>query len=184
VVSAGCADGARLDDARIGGNDRMELRVVRYHENKPLHFVGAVYRVQCRSSQTTDAPSARMHEPGWANVTNGSAIGAADARELAQRLARGFHVLSQDVFVLVQDDSVITTFDQCRSFQSWRAPSQLPFVTDDLQLEGPRTLSFKALAPGGAPAIRVRTSDAGATWHTEPVPPDAAIARTPRFPAL
>lgn len=166
VVSAGCNDGARLDAAPLHQGPRFELRVVRYYENLPLSYTGEVYRVQCRSDQTAALPAARMHEPGWATVTNGGAIDTTSAAQLAESLRRQFLVLSDDVVIWMNETFAIVTFDACGSFAAWRPSPEVATSFRDVRLEGPGVLSFVAApaAPTDGKPLRVRTEDAGATW--------------------
>ena len=67
----------------------LRLKVVRYHENRPLHFVGEVFRVQCASRNTANSPGHDTQDPGWVALGRGAAIGSKSAAERASRLERG-----------------------------------------------------------------------------------------------
>src|SRR5687767_5430660 len=58
VLLASCGGGTRkLDEAIFHQGPQFTLKLTRYFENIPLHYVGEVYRVHCGSAATANSPA-------------------------------------------------------------------------------------------------------------------------------
>ncbi len=80
----------KLDEAIVYEGPQFELKVVRYYENLPFHFVGEVFSVQCGSARTAGSPGHRRQDPGWVTLAAGAAIGSKSAAELVERERASF----------------------------------------------------------------------------------------------
>ncbi|MBI5074367.1 MAG: hypothetical protein HZB62_04265 [Nitrospirae bacterium] len=114
----------KLDEAIIYNGPKFKLKLVRYHENLPLHYTGEVFRVQCSSDKTANSPGHNMQDPGWVTLGNGSAIGSKSAVELAARESSNYRVVSDDILVWT-GNGLNVSFDACGVFRGWY-PSSLP----------------------------------------------------------
>jgi len=52
LLLAGCSDTRKLDEAIVYSGPQLTLKLVHYHRNLPLHYVGDEYRVMCQSNAT------------------------------------------------------------------------------------------------------------------------------------
>ena len=103
---------------------QFKLKVVRYHENYPFHYVGEVFSVQCGSARTASSPGHATQDPGWVTVGAGGAIGSRSAAELVERERRHLHVIDDQTLVWI-GTGLQVSFDACGKFQSWY-PWSLP----------------------------------------------------------
>ena len=125
TVLASCVGGTRkLDEAVFYDGPQFKLKLVRYHENLPFHYVGEVYRVQCGSAQTLQSPADATQDSGWVTIGNGGAIGSKSAVELVERVGAAYRVID-DRTLLWTGNGVEVSFDACGQFQSWY-PTSLP----------------------------------------------------------
>lgn len=114
----------KLDEAPIYDGPAFRLKLVRYHENLPLHYTGEVFWVQCASSQTQNSPAHKTQDAGWVSLGNGGAIGSQNAAELAERERRHYLVINEHTLVWV-GNGVNVSFDACGSFRGWY-PTAIP----------------------------------------------------------
>lgn len=114
----------KLDEALIHEGSQLQLKLVRYYENLPLHYTGEVFRVQCASVNTKGSPPDRTQEAGWVSLGNGSAIGSKSAAELAARERENYLIIGEQTLVWL-GNGVNVTFDACGSFRGWY-PTALP----------------------------------------------------------
>lgn len=122
---AACGPSARkLDEATIHDGPVYRVKLVRYHENIPLHYTGEVFRVLCASDRTASSPAHRTQEAGWVTIGNGGAIGAGNAAQIAER-ERAHYVVVDDRTLAWIGFGVNVSFDACGSFRGW-SPTDLP----------------------------------------------------------
>lgn len=114
----------KLDEAVFYEGPYFKLKVVRYHENLPLHYTGEVFRVQCASEHTAHSPGHKTQDPGWRTLGNGSAIGSKNAAELVEREHRNYLVIDDQTLVWL-GNGVSVSFDACGQFRAWY-PTSLP----------------------------------------------------------
>lgn len=184
----------KLDEASLHDGTRFLLKVVRYHENFPLHFNGEVFRVQC-FSPTTRTTGHKMQDPGWVTLGGGAAIGSKSAAEVAAREREHYLVFGDDILVWL-GTGVNVSFDACGTFRSWyptNLPSEMILAADkpdycapkgkldcrNYDFAGDRAPRYEAVgadAQGvvsflvrssafkGNPILRVESRDFGRTW--------------------
>ena len=114
----------RLDEASLYKGPQFELKVVRYFENYPFHFVGEVFRVQCGSARTAGSPGHATQDPGWVTLAAGTAIGSKSAAELVERERTHFRKIDDQTLIWI-GSGLKVSFDACGSIQSWY-PWDLP----------------------------------------------------------
>lgn len=120
-----CSHGVRkLDEAMFYEGPEFRLKLVRYHENLPLHYNGEVFRVQCASRNTRHSQAQRMQEEGWVSLQSGGAIGSSHAAELAERERRNYTVIDDRTLVWI-GNGLSVSFDACGSVRHW-SPTSLP----------------------------------------------------------
>ena len=125
TVLASCRGGTRkLDEAVFHDGPEFKLKLVRYHENIPFHYVGEVYRVQCGSSETARSPAHTTQDAGWVTIGNGGAIGSKSAAELVERVRDAYRVIGPRTLAWTGNGFEIS-FDACGEFRSWY-PTALP----------------------------------------------------------
>jgi hypothetical protein len=125
TVLASCGGGTRkLDEAVFYDGPEFKLKLVRYYENLPLHYVGEVYRVHCGSAQTAQSPAHATQDSGWVTIGNGGAIGSKSATELVGRVRDSYRVIDKRTLVWT-GNGLEVSFDACGQFQSWY-PTSLP----------------------------------------------------------
>lgn len=123
-VLGGCGGIRKLDEAAMHEGADLRLKLVRYHENRPLHFVGEIFRVQCASRNTAGSPGHDTQDPGWVALGRGAALGSGSAAEVAERERSNYIVGSYGVLVWI-GNGVQVSFDGCGSFRAWY-PTSLP----------------------------------------------------------
>lgn len=122
---AACGPSARkLDEAMIHEGPAYRVKLVRYHENLPLHYTGEVFRVLCASDRTASSPAHRTQEAGWVTIGNGGAIGAGTASEIASRERANYRFIDDRTIAWI-GNGVSVSFDACGSFRGW-FPTDLP----------------------------------------------------------
>jgi len=117
----------KLDEAILYEGPQFKLKVVRYYENLPFHFVGEVFSVQCGSAHTAGSPGHSRQDPGWVSLAAGAAIGSKSAAELVERERRHFRSIDDQTLVWI-GSGVQVSFDACgeiRSWYPWELPSEL-----------------------------------------------------------
>ncbi len=125
LLPAACGPRTRkLDEATFYDGPQFKLKLVRYHENLPLHYTGEVFRVQCASERTADAPAHATQDAGWVTLGNGGAIGSRSAAELAERERGNYRVIDERTLAWL-GNGVSVSFDACGQFRSWY-PTALP----------------------------------------------------------
>ncbi len=125
VLLTSCGGGTRkLDEAVFYEGPHFKLKLTRYFENLPLHYVGEVYRVHCGSAATAWSPAHKTQDSGWVSIGNGGAIGSRSAAELVEPVRKAYQVIDDRTLVWTGNGFEIT-FDACGRFQRWY-PSHLP----------------------------------------------------------
>jgi hypothetical protein len=125
AVLASCGGGTRkLDEIVFYDGPEFKLKLVRYHENLPFHYVGEVYRVQCGSAQTAQSPAHTTQDAGWITIGNGGAIGSKSAAELVGRVRGAYRVIDERTLAWTGNGFEVS-FDACGQFRSWY-PTALP----------------------------------------------------------
>ncbi len=114
----------KLDEALLHSGPQFTLKLVRYHENLPLHYVGEVFRVQCRSAGTASSPAHDTQDAGWVTLGNGGAIGSRSAAELAERERPNYWIIDERTLAWL-GTGVNVSFDACGEFRGWY-PTMLP----------------------------------------------------------
>ena len=114
----------KLDEAVFYDGPQFKLKLTRYYENLPLHYVGEVYRVQCASPATAGSPAQKTQDSGWVTLGNGGAIGPRSAAELVDSVRDSYRVIDDETLVWTGNGFQVS-FDACGQFQSWY-PSRLP----------------------------------------------------------
>jgi hypothetical protein len=113
-----------LDESVFYQGREFKLKLTRYYENLPPHYVGEVYRVQCASAATASSPARKTQDSGWVALGNGSAIGSKSAAELVGLVRNSYRVIDDKTLVWTGYGFNVS-FDACGHFQSW-VPSRLP----------------------------------------------------------
>lgn len=122
---SGCSPSMkRLDDAQVYKGSHFELKVVRYYESLPLHFVGEIAVVQCRSEQTRGVPGGRTNDEGWKELGRIGALGSRSAEELVGRVRQEYLPIGDRVLLWTSIVLMISD-DGCNSFSTWD-PVSLP----------------------------------------------------------
>ncbi|MGH7628710.1 MAG: hypothetical protein ACREOF_04860 [Gemmatimonadales bacterium] len=114
----------KLDQVVFHEGPQFKLKLARYHENLPMHYVGEVFRVQCASARTADAPAHRMQDAGWVTLGNGGAIGSANAAQVAERERGNYRIIDERTLAWL-GTGVSVSFDACGEFRGWY-PTLLP----------------------------------------------------------
>src|SRR5687767_3547656 len=117
AVLASCGGGTRkLDEVVFYDGPEFKLKLVRYHENLPFHYVGEVYRVQCGSAQTAQSPAHTTQDAGWITIGNGGAIGSKSAAELVGRVRGAYRVIDERTLAWTGNGFEVS-FDACGQFR-------------------------------------------------------------------
>jgi hypothetical protein len=116
---------SRLDEVVFHDGPGHKLKIVRYYENLPLHYVGEVFRVMCQSPNTKKNPSHKFQDKGWRMLTNGGAIGTKSAVDLIEIVNPRFKTITENVLAYQSNIVLLVTFDACGSFSQWN-PTLLP----------------------------------------------------------
>lgn len=124
--ASGCSAGTeRLDEAVFHEGPEFRLKLVRYHENLPLHFVGEVARVQCASSATAGTKPHKTQDAGWVALGYGARDGKSlTAAQWAERERANYRIIGPRTLAWI-GNGVSVTFDACATFSSWY-PTALP----------------------------------------------------------
>jgi len=115
---------SKLDEAVLYEGPQFTLKVARYHESYPFHFVGEVYSVQCSSPRTAASPGHTTQDPGWVTLAAGAALGSKSAAELVPRERGHFRSIDDATLVWI-DPGLRVSFDACGEIRSWY-PWDLP----------------------------------------------------------
>ncbi len=125
LLPAACWSRTRkLDETIFYEGPQFKLKLVRYHENLPLHYTGEVFRVQCASAGTAHSPPHDTQDAGWVTLGNGSAIGSASAVQVAERERANYRIIDEQTLAWL-GTGVTVSFDACGEFRGWY-PTMLP----------------------------------------------------------
>lgn len=124
AILGGCGGIRKLDEAVMHEGPDLRLKLVRYRENLPPHFVGEIFRVQCASRNTADSPGHETQDPGWVALGRGAALGSKSAAEVIER-ERGNYIVGPDGVLVWTGNGVQVSFDACASFRAWY-PTAVP----------------------------------------------------------
>ena len=126
LLAGGCSAGTeRLDEAVFHAGPEFRLKLVRYRENLPLHFVGEIARVQCSSRATAGSKPHKTQDAGWVALGYGSRDGnSLTAAQWAERERPNYRIFGPRTLAWV-GNGVNVSFDACASFASWH-PTALP----------------------------------------------------------
>lgn len=116
---------SRLDEVVFHDGSGYKLKIVRYYENLPLHYVGEVFRVMCQSPNTKRNRSHKFQDEGWRMLTNGGAIGTKSAADLIEIVNPRFKTITENILAYQSNIVLLVTFDACGSFREWN-PQLLP----------------------------------------------------------
>jgi hypothetical protein len=117
----------KLDEASLYEGPQFKLKVARYYQNLPFHFVGEVFSVQCGSAGTAGSPGHTTQDPGWVTLAAGAALGSRSAAELVERERAHFRGVDDATLVWI-GSGLQVSFDACgeiRSWYPWELPSEL-----------------------------------------------------------
>jgi hypothetical protein len=123
AILAACGGTRKLDEAVFYDGPGFKLKLTRYYENIPLHYVGEVYRVQCGSANTANSPAGKTQDSGWVSIGNGGAIGSRSAGELVEQVRQSYKVIDDSTVVWL-GNGLEVSFDACGQFRGWY-PSRL-----------------------------------------------------------
>jgi hypothetical protein len=130
VVLYTCTPSTRkLDEMVFYDGPQFKLKLVRYYENLPFHYVGESFTVQCSSPQTASSPGHKTQDAGWRMLGNGGAVGSKSAQELVARERENYMVIDEQTLVWIGTVFNIT-FDGCGHFGAWD-PTTLPTESID-----------------------------------------------------
>ena len=165
----------KLDEAILYEGPQFKLKLVRYYESLPFHFVGEVFRVQCGSARTASSAGHTTQDPGWVTLAGGAALGSKSAAELVERERAHFRRIDDQTLVWI-GSGLQVSFDACgeiRSWYPWELPSELiepaekptyckPTGTIDCRKDdflGDREAGFDEIVvkPDGSVSFRVRS---------------------------
>jgi hypothetical protein len=128
-----CGGGTRkLDEVVFYDGPEFKVKLVRYYENIPLHYVGEVYRVQCSSALTAQSPAHKTQDAGWVTIGNGGAIGSRSAAELVDQVRTAYHVIDERTLVWTGNGFEIS-YDACGQFRSWYPTTVPPAMIDSAE---------------------------------------------------
>ena len=179
ALVASCGGGTRkLDEAVFYDGPQFRLKLTRYYENIPLHYVGEVYRVHCASPETRHSRAHTTQDSGWVTVGNGGAIGSKSAAELVEPLRGAYRVIDERTLVWTGNGFNIS-FDACGQFRSWY-PANLPAELID------PVVKPEWCAPAGTADCRNYDfmGDRSARFEEIEVRPDGGVAFVARSPAF
>lgn len=198
LVSAGCRQsGQKLDAAILHQQGELKLELVRYYERVPLSYEGEVFRVHCSSPATRSLPAQPMQPAGSVTIGNGTAIGSTSAEELARRERPRYVVFDERTLAWWSNIALNVSFDGCMASRRW-SPVTLPESLIDVRPKpahcaegadcrhydfmGERAPQYESISVTGdtisflvrTPAIktgalRVTSTDRGATWSVAPL---------------
>jgi hypothetical protein len=114
----------KLDEVVFHDGPQFKLKLVRYHENLPMHYVGAVFRVLCTSDRTADSPAHKTQDAGWVTLGNGGAIGSKSAAQLVERERVNYRIVDEGTLAWL-GNGVNVSYDACGAFRGWY-PTALP----------------------------------------------------------
>lgn len=131
IAAGGCSAGIeKLDEAVLHEGPEFRLKLVRYHENLPLHFVGEIARVQCASRATAGSKPHKTQDAGWVALGYGTRDGKTLSATLwAERERPNYRVFGPRTLAWV-GNGVSVSFDACATFASWY-PTALPVAWID-----------------------------------------------------
>ena len=186
----------KLDEAPMYSGPFFTLKAVRYYEKYPMHYNGEVFRIACASPNTRSSPAHKTQDSGWVTLGNGGAIGTKSAKEVAAHERANYIIVNDTTLAWTgtglnvsfdgcgnrrywhptmlsreEIDTVpkpeycapVGTAD-CRHYDF--LGERQPRYTD-ISVAPSGTLEFTATSPAfRARRIRVRSTDAGATWQT------------------
>ena len=133
TLLASCGGGTRkLDEAVFYDGPQFKLKLVRYYENLPLHYVGEVYRVHCSSAHTAHSRAHITQDSGWVTIGNGGAIGSKSAAELVEKVRDFYSVIDERTLVWT-GNGVEVSFDACGQFRSWYPANLSPEMIDPVE---------------------------------------------------
>jgi hypothetical protein len=122
---SGCRSGTRkLDETLFYDGPQFKLKLVRYYENLPFHYTGAVFRVHCASDRTAASPAQKTQDPGWVTLGNGGAIGSKSSAQLVERERGNYRIVDQGTLAWL-GTGVNVSYDACGAFRGWH-PTALP----------------------------------------------------------
>ena len=179
ALLSSCGGGTRkLDEAVFYDGPQFRLKLTRYYENIPLHYVGEVYRVHCGSLETRHSPAHTTQDSGWVTIGNGGAIGSKSAAELVEPVRGAYRVIDERTLVWTGNGFNVS-FDACGQFRSWY-PANLPAELID-PVEKPEWC-----APAGTADCRNYDfmGDRMPRFEQIEVRPDGRVAFMVRSPAL
>jgi hypothetical protein len=108
-----------------------------------MHYVGEVFRVQCRSVRTAGSPAHDTQDAGWVTLGNGGAIGSISAAQLVERERTNYRVIGDRTLAWL-GNGVSVSYDACGEFRAWY-PTALPAELID-PVEKPEYCAPKGMA--------------------------------------
>lgn len=118
----------KLNEATFYKDKNIELKVVRYLEVIPVHYIGPVFRVGCKSKNTKSKPKAweKIKDYGWSQISTHTRMRGLgwdpNLNVLTQKAKAGYHVTDMDTIIYNSHDiGIKVTWDACGTFASWNA---------------------------------------------------------------
>lgn len=122
----------RLDEKTFYTGHGLELKVITYFENLPLHFTGNIYRVLCKSEKTKDFPETKYNDAGYQSyvpIYNGllelgyTPHDKMNINKLAEAAKPGYVVADDGTVIVESGTDIFITWDGCASFTRWSLAS-------------------------------------------------------------
>jgi hypothetical protein len=132
LALASCGGTRKLDEVVFHDGPQYKLKLARYYENIPLHYVGEVYRVHCSSALTANSPAHKTQDAGWVTLGNGGAIGTKSAAEIVDKVRYAYHVIDERTLVWTGNGFQIS-YDACGQFRSWYPTTLPPAMIDSAE---------------------------------------------------
>ncbi|MFO0773523.1 MAG: hypothetical protein U0172_02520 [Nitrospiraceae bacterium] len=125
LFAASCSNSVtKLDEEIFYAGPSFSLKLVRYHENLPLHYTGDIFVVSCASKATSRSQAQHTQDAGWVQVGRGGAIGSTSAHDVVQR-ERSKYIVLRDRVLFVPGTVMRVSFNFCAGFEQWD-PTTLP----------------------------------------------------------
>lgn len=114
----------KLDEKVFLDTPDLKLKLVRYYENLPLHYSGAIYVTQCSSPNSTTLPASDTNEAGWRIIDRGAALDSNSAAEAVEKVRHRYTVIGDSTLYWSYIPLNIS-LDGCRTVITW-SPVTLP----------------------------------------------------------
>jgi hypothetical protein len=123
----------KLDEQTFYKDKNIELKVVRFLEVLPFHYVGPTVRIGCHSKNTQPEAWHKIQEHGWKEIHSHSGMvgGDADIKSLAKSAKAGYHITDVDTMIYQSHGyGISVSWDACGSFSEWSASAMPEGIID------------------------------------------------------